>query len=157
MNETLNRALLDEINEAAIWFRARKTRPIWAKEILNGQFVDSLEGSVRIKLGDFVCRGDAGETWPQSAERLLAKYRATEQVDSDGWRKYEPQPDQAGVMAAEVAHPFEIDTDRGRLTGKEGDYLVKDFDEAAARYPKNVWIVDRTLFNATYTLDKAST
>ena len=154
MTDTLNRALLDEVNEAAIWFRARKSRPIWAKEIGDGQFVESLEGSVVIKQGDFLCRGDAGETWPQSAERLLAKYQPTEQLDNDGWRKYEPQPDQAGVMAAEVTHSFAIDTERGRLAGKAGDYLVKDFDDATARYPRHLWIVDRKLFNATYTLDK---
>ena len=148
-----NRVLLDEVNQAAAWFRARKISPIWVKEIPNGQIVESVEGSVRVLEGDFLCRGDGGDLWPQSAKHLLAKYQPTDQLNSEGWTKYEPRLDQAGVLAAQVRHSFAIDTERGRLRGKAGDYLLKDDDDADARYPRRLWIVDRKLFNATYKRD----
>lgn len=34
--------------------------------------------------------------------------------------------------------------------GKAGDYLVKNYTDRDVAYPPDVWIVDQTLFKATY-------
>ena len=38
----------------------------------------------------------------------------------------------------------------GRLTGKAGDYVVKNFRDKDTAHPADVWIVDQALFLATY-------
>jgi len=145
-----NRQLLDEVNRVGSWFHARKTRPIWARKVEREQTVATLEGTERVAAGDFLCRGEAGDVWPQSAEGLEARYVATAEVDADGWRRYEPRADAPGVCAAQVNHPFSVQSDRGRLAGKAGDYVVKDYRDKDVDYPQDVWIVDQELFRATY-------
>lgn len=145
-----NRALLDEVNRAGAWFRARKTRPIWARRVEREQAVETLEGVEKARPGDFLCRGEAGDLWPQSRESLEATYAATDEVDAAGWRRYEPRPDAQGVCAAQVGHPFAVHTSRGRLRGKAGDYVVKRYRDRDVDCPPEVWIVDRELFRATY-------
>ena len=145
-----NRQLLDEVNRARAWFHAKKTRPIWARRVEQERIVKTLEGEEKVSAGDFLCRGEAGEVWPQSAEGLEARYTATDEVDAEGWRRYQPRPDAKGVCAAQVSHPFSVQSGRGRLSGKAGDYVVKDFRDKDVDYPQDVWIVDQELFRATY-------
>ena len=68
----VNTVILDEVNAAATWFHAKKTAPLWAKELEGDQTIETLEGPAEAKAGDFLCRGAAGEFWPQSADRLAA-------------------------------------------------------------------------------------
>lgn len=150
MSENPNQKLLNEVNTANLWFHARKTKPIWAREAVQDEMVETLEGTEAIKAGEFLCRGIAGEVWPQSAERLASKYDATDEVDDDGWRKYAPKPDTAGVMATCIKHNFSVTAKWGTLTGKPGDYLVKDFTDRDVDFPDDVWVVDGELFDATY-------
>jgi hypothetical protein len=145
-----NGPLLDEVAAAGLWFQARKTRPIWARRLDAPQRVRTLEGDEDVPAGTFLCRGEAGDIWPQSAERLSTKYCATDEVAADGWTKYVPNPDAQGVWAARVDRPFEVQASWGKLSGKPGDYLVKDFEYGGVPYPADVWIVDAKLFNATY-------
>jgi hypothetical protein len=53
-------------------------------------------------------------------------------------------------MAARAAHPFEVHASWGKLWGKAGDCLAKNFADRDVPYPDDVWIVDQTLFEATY-------
>jgi hypothetical protein len=145
-----NREFLDEINAAKSWFHAKKTRPIWARRLEQPERVKTLEGEEDVPAGNFLCRGEAGDIWPQTAERLEAKYLSTEEVTDDGWRRYLPHPDNTGVMAARVEHPFAITAKWGELKGKPGDYVVKNYDDRDAPFPEDVWIVDAALFQATY-------
>ena len=145
-----NRQLLDEVNRSGTWFHAKKTRPIWAREVEQEQVVKTLEGEERVPAGNFLCRGEAGDVWPQSRKGLEARYTATGEVDAEGWRRYEPRPDAEGVWAAQVSHPFSVQAAWGRLSGKAGDYVVKNFSDKDAAYPDDVWIVDQELFRATY-------
>lgn len=110
----------------------------------------SLEGDVEAKRGDYVCRGHANEKWVQSEESVKKKYRETDKVDSRGWRCYQPRPDAAGVMAAPVPRAFSVVATWGKLRGKKNDLLVKHHDDRAEKFPEDVWIVDRGLFEATY-------
>jgi hypothetical protein len=132
------------------WFRAKKTRPIFVKQVERAQTVQTLEGSEQVQAGDFLCRGETGLPWPQTAERLRTAYVATNEVDDAGWRRYDPNPDSQGVLAAELPQPCAIHTKWGTLTGKAGDYLVKNYEDRDVPYPGDVWIVDRSVFESTY-------
>lgn len=148
--QSANHKLLDEINRSGRWFHARKTRAIWVKQLAADQTVSTLEGPVQARAGDFLCRGEAGELWPQKVKDLESRYSPTDRVDAEGWRQYAPRPDAEGVMAAQVAHPFEVQAKWGRLAGKAGDYVAKNFRDRAVPYPEDVWVVDQKLFQATY-------
>ncbi len=54
------------------------------------------------------------------------------------------------VLAVSLGRPFEVQATWGKLQGKAGDYLVKDFEDRDTLYPSDVWIVDQKLFAATY-------
>lgn len=148
--DQINRAILDEVNSAGAWFHALKTRPIWAKAVDEDQVVLTLEGEETVKAGQVLCRGEAGDVWPQTAENLAKRYAPTDTIDSAGWRKYMPYPDAQGVMAAVIEHPFTVVTSWGTLSGKPRDLLVKNFTDPQTPYPSDVWIVDAKLFAATY-------
>lgn len=145
-----NAALLDEMNASPAWFHAKKTRPIWTKELTADEQVQTLEGLETVKAGHYLCRGEAGDIWPQTKEQLDKRYTATEETSSDGWTKYNPRADAQGVMAVQVNHAFDVETSWGQLKGKPGDYLVKNFQDRETKYPADVWIVDQKLFGETY-------
>lgn len=150
MTATSNQALLDEANAAGKWFHAKKTRPIWAKRLDAAQTVQTLEGEEQVAAGHYLCRGEAGDIWPQTEETLLKRYAATDEVTPDGWRKYQPHPDSQGVMATPINHPFEVHASWGILSGKAGDFLLKNYQDRDTAYPADVWVVDRGLFGETY-------
>lgn len=145
-----NKSLLDEVKSAGRWFRAKKAKPLWARKLDQDDFVQTLEGTERVSAGDYLCRGPAGEIWPQKATRLESKYTAADEVSADGWRRFDPHPEAEGVLAASMSHSFTVQATWGRLSGKPGDYLVKDFSDRDVAYPADVWIVDRVIFEATY-------
>lgn len=145
-----NRAILEEADSNRLWFHARKTRPIWAKRLDQPQQVQTIEGLEMVPAGTFLCRGEAGDIWPQSLDRLADKYQAAGETDSDGWQKYVPRPDNQGVMAAQIPYAFTVHTTWGELRGKPGDYLIKNYEDRDAPHPSDVWIVDQKLFAATY-------
>lgn len=127
-----------------------KTKAIQARRLDRDETVSTLEGPVKAKAGDFLCRGEAGELWPQSAESLEKRYTATDDLTSDGWRLYAPKADAEGAMAAPVTHAFSVVATWGKLHGKAGDYVLKQFSDRGEPYPQDVWIVDQSLFRATY-------
>ena len=145
-----NGAILQEVNGAGLWFHAKKTRPIWVRLLEHEETVKTLEGEERVPAGNYLCRGEAGDIWPQNKDRVTAKYTLTDEVDEQGWRKCDPKPDTAGVMAAQVPHAFQVQAKWGLLSGKPGDFIVKNFEDRGADYPEDVWIVDQALFEATY-------
>jgi hypothetical protein len=145
-----NATLLDEVDRSGMWFHAKKTRPIWARTVDVDQDVQTLEGTVRVTAGNLLCRGFGDEVWPQKPTEVDKKYTPTDEVDAVGWRKYVPRPDAEGVMAAQVNHPFAVTAPWGRLTGKAGDFVLKNFRDRDVAYPDDVWIVDQTLFRQTY-------
>lgn len=145
-----NQKILAEADAGRLWFHARKTRPIWAKQLDRPQRVQTIEGTEQVPAGTYLCRGEAGDTWPQAPDRLADKYEAIDEIDADGWQKYRPRPDGQGVMAAQIPHAFTVEAQWGLLRGKAGDYLVKNYAYRDVADPKDVWIVDQQLFAATY-------
>ncbi|MEQ1905083.1 MAG: hypothetical protein ABL888_12920 [Pirellulaceae bacterium] len=145
-----NEKILREIDDAGLWFHAKKYRPIWVRLLEKQEAVPTLEGEELVPAGNYVCRGEAGDIWPQSAEKLTAKYELTDELDEQGWRKCHPKPDAAGVVAAQILHAFQVQAEWGTLSGKPGDFIVKNFADRNNPNPTDVWIVDQRLFNATY-------
>lgn len=145
-----NQKLLDEVNQAHLWFHARKVKCLWGKAVPQTQTVTTLEGEITANEGDYLCRGVDGEIWPQQAETLLAKYEAVSEFDNQGWQKFCPRSDDAGVLAAQIRHPFTVNTKRGALAGQPDDYLVKHAADEPVEYPDDVWIVAKTIFKRTY-------
>jgi len=148
--DSRNQKLLDEVNQAQTWFHAKKTRPIWARRLEAAQTVKTIEGEEQVAAGHYLCKGEAGDIWPQTEKDLHKRYIATDEVEADGWRKYQPHPDAQGVLAAQIDHPFQVQATWGKLTGKPGDFLVKNFPDRDTPYPADIWIVDQTLFRQTY-------
>ena len=148
--ESANKALVDEANAAGRWFHAKKTRPIWARRLEAAQTVKTLEGEEQVAAGHYLCKGEAGDIWPQTEQTLLKRYTATDEVDADGWRKYEPHADALGVLATQIDHPFKVQATWGQLTGKPGDFLIKNYQDRETAYPADVWIVNQPLFRQTY-------
>ena len=145
-----NSELLGEVEEAGLWFHAKKTRPIWAKRLEQDETVETLEGEEQVPAGNYLCRGEAGDIWPQTEERLRAKYVMMAEVDEQGWRRWQPKSDAAGVMATQIPHPFEVHAEWGLLSGKKDDFLLKNYEDRDNEAPTDVWIVDQELFEATY-------
>lgn len=145
-----NAEILDEVNKAEAWFHAKRIRPIWAKKFDKDQTVKTIEGIEKVKAGDYLCRGEANDIWPQTAKRLDEKYQKTKETDAEGWVKYIPRPDDQGVLATQVKHAFAVQATWGVLSGKAGDYIIKNFKDREVPYPEDVWIVDQKLFHATY-------
>ena len=86
-----NEALLKEVEAAGLWFHAMKTRPISVKRLEKAETVQTLEGSEQVPAGAYLCRGEAGDIWPQTEERLTAKYDMTDDIDEQGWRPLRSQ------------------------------------------------------------------
>ena len=122
----------------------------FARKLEQDETVETLEGPVEAKAGAYLCRGEVGEPWPQSAKSLHERYLETDDVDTEGWRIFTPRPDAEGVLAARIDHPFTVQATWGRLSGKSGDYLLKKSADRDVADPEDVWIVDSTLFQATY-------
>lgn len=145
-----NQQLLDELNAGRRWFFARKTHPIHARRLTDPHEIETVEGPVHVEAGNYLCRGVENELWPQSGETLNAKYAPSGEVDEAGWQLYLPLPEASGVQAAQISHPFFVDSAWGTLHGKPGDYLVKHDSDADTDYPDDLWIVSQHLFHSTY-------
>jgi hypothetical protein len=150
MVDSKNKQLLDRLNLDGAWVHAKKKRPIWAKLIESQQEIATLEGTVNASTGDYLCRGENGEIWPQKAARLAENYEAQKVVDADDWRLYMPKREAKGVMAAIVPHTFVVYTQRGEFNGKAGDYVLKNYEDKETEYPDKIWVVDQELFAKTY-------
>lgn len=126
-------------------FLARKNKGCKAKKLEQDMTIDTLEGEVSAKAGDWLCKGVAGEPWPQKEEKLFATYDQTSAPDAEGWVEFSPKPDSEAVQAAQIDHPFQVIASWGTLAGKAGDYVVHRPGDTT-----DVWIVDKGLFEATY-------
>ena len=54
MHTSPNAEILDEMNQAGAWFRARKVAPIWARQVDKDETVKTIEGTEQVKAGDFL-------------------------------------------------------------------------------------------------------
>lgn len=132
-------------------FETRKTKSIWAKRITAQQEVATLEGRLLVQPDDYLCKGIAGEHWPQKYSKLLDKYSPTDEIDSEGWQRFDPKPHATAALAAQVAFDFRVAAHWGELTGKANDYVVRSKLD-----PTDIWIVDKAIFEASYEPQEAA-
>lgn len=130
---------------------ARKTKPIWAKRLDRDQTIETIEGPIQAKAGNYLCRGVVGEFWAQAESKLREKYSPCDEMDAEGWQRFDPQPDAPPVEATEVDEPFQVDSHFGRLNGNAGDYVVRSTTDRS-----DVWIVAKSIFEASYVIEPAS-
>ena len=146
--------------------RATKTRPIWAKHVQNilcDNFVlsklllSTIEADQMLKSTSIVCRGEAGDVWQQTPEKLLAKYTVTG-IDAEGWLVCSPKPDnEVYCYVTSEGGPgtlgFSVIAQWGEKQA-DGTFLqFGDFGDVVCRSltdPADVWIVQRQLFDSTY-------
>ncbi len=59
------------------WKEYRKTATVMAKQMDEDFEVETLEGTMKGKAGDYLCRGPAGEEWPIKKEIFESTYVLT--------------------------------------------------------------------------------
>lgn len=126
---------------------AKKTRSLWARLLTAEQPVETLEGTLLARAGEYLCRGIAEEYWPQSTERLLTQYVPSGVRDAQGYGRFDPRADIPPVEATSVECAFQVESPRGRLTGRPGDYVVRSSTD-----PRDLWVVAQAIFHASYEL-----
>ncbi len=142
-----NGQLLPELK--ARLFEARKWKSIWAKRVEVQQEIETLEGRLIAGPDDFLCRGIVGEYWPQKFQKVLDKYLPSDEIDAEGWQRFDPRPETAPVEAAQVETAFRLIAHWGELNGKANDYVVRSTTD-----PTDIWIVDKAIFEASYDVQK---
>jgi len=167
-----NRAVLERADDLAMdfvlcnkgnsaWLEATKTKPMLAIELKEDRIVESIEGPLQAKAGQMLCVGAGGEYWVQKAEAVAKKYNNAGQDDSQlsdkqkeemkkgGYSIYTPKPDRK-VLTMQMPEQFAAEASWGTLKGKAGDDLVMPIEDVHNTDPKDVWIVDKKLSEATY-------
>ncbi len=145
--------LLSQVNNSNLWVHYKKTKPLWAKELLTQETVVTHEGEITYNVGDYLCKGPAGDIWGQQAESLYKKYDPApdSKPDKDGWNIFIPKPDASGVMAAQIDHNFSVEHPIwGTFVGKAGSYLAKSYEDKDTKFPENIWIVKKEIFESNY-------
>ena len=129
------------MNARGEWFEARRTQGLWAKRLEADTEVQSKEGPLEAKAGDYLCRGVEGELWPQSEASLGSKYVSTERVDAEGFRYFDVK-DTPGthVLAAPIREEtVSLSTAWGEMTGAAGDLLVKRVSDGSGQVVEEFW------------------
>jgi len=166
---------LEWIRDNHTWRRATKTKPIWARPVekdeLGKAFQTADQAVEHAKEGYWLCVGVAGEPWFQKREKIDAKYDRTgdeqKQFDFDkqprSYHVYKPKEGNrnwvAQVKGTWKGAPIEgfsirpgYDMDHP-LSSPAGGYVVKnDVADPYEDSPKDVWLVQESLFNSTYEL-----
>ena len=127
-----------------------KDASVWIKPILSFHKVKTLEGLISSEKGDFLCKGIEEEQWVIKKEDLLRRYKPTGTIDGE-WMEYQPNPDACELWARELEEKTEIETTFGILSGRKGDYLLKETVTGNVE-PLSYWIIKRSIFLKTYTI-----
>jgi hypothetical protein len=159
------------IAEHRAWRPARKTKPIWARPVASEEIGKEFQTADHVKEvareGTWLCVGIAGEPWFQSRDKIEAKYRPSGEESrkfdfdkaSRQYRIYKPKPSTrnwvAQVKGSEI-EGFSIrpgyDPQRP-LYSPAGGYVVRDdVPDPYRAPPKDVWLVQQSLFDSTYEL-----
>jgi hypothetical protein len=157
------------IGENRAWRRARKTRPIWARPVepdeVGREFQTADHVKEKARAGAWLCVGVAGEPWFQSLEKIEGKYERdgteakTFEFDkkSRTYWKYKPkgtvrnwvaQVQGPGIAGFTIRPGYDP---KRPLYSPVGGYVVKDDVKDPYRdNPKDIWLVQQSLFESTY-------
>jgi len=127
----------------AHWFPVTRKGAIYCAEATKTTVLTpSPKVEVPVSQGEWVCRYNLNSTeiFVLSRSELEQDYRSTAIIRGK-WQKWVPNPTQT-FQATQMKFDFRI-TGLG-LSGKAGDFVVKDEDD------ERTWILTRTSFNKTY-------
>ncbi len=142
-----------------LWRKAKKTKGIIARELERDYIINSMEGKLKAKKGQFLCRGiKTNDYWVQERNSLEKKYNYSgdflervfygDEIYED-FKIYTPKED-CIVIAVQINIFFEVQASWGKLKGKKYDYLLMPIEDAFNPNPSDIWIVDKKLFESTY-------
>jgi hypothetical protein len=157
------------IDEHRAWKLARKTRPVWVRDVTPGEVGKEFLTADHVKEvareGVWLCVGIAGEPWFQSREKVEAKYEPDGEEDRKfdfdakphTYRRYKPKGTIRNWVARVEGPGIEgfsvrpgYDPERP-LYSPAGGYVVKDdVKDPYTEAPKDVWLVQQALFESTY-------
>ena len=162
---------LQWIADNKAWRLARKNKPIWARPVEPGEVGREFQTADHVKekarAGYWICVGVAGEPWFQDRERLDAKYEPdaheTKMFGFDrrprAYRQYRPngtvrnwvaQVKGPGIAGFYVRPGYDPEHP---LYSPAGGYVVKDdVPDPYRDKPKDVWLVQQSLFESMYEL-----
>lgn len=161
------------IREQQAWRRARKTKPIWARELdadeIGAEFSTADHAIELGREGFLLCVGVAGEPWFQKPANVQAKYDLTEderkQYSFDAlpriYHRFEPK-ENVRNWAAQVAGPgiegFFIrpnyDMDHPLYSPAGGYVVTVDAEDPYAISLDDVWLIQQALFESTYEMEE---
>ena len=162
---------LNWINQHRAWRLARKTKPMWVREVgpdeADKEFQTADRAIEKPKPGHLLCVGVAGEPWFQKAERVATRFELVGEeqrqfsFDSEPqtYRIYRPK-ESTRNWAARVADPsiagFTVRPNydvEHPLYSPSGGFVVRDYcDDPYSANPDDVWLVQEPLFLSTYEL-----
>ena len=145
------------------WKKATKTKEMFARKLEKDVIINSIEGELNAKSGQYLCRGFGGEFWVQKEtnvfkkyddkgkfpETIKVKYADGEIMAYSDFHLFKRKPDRA-VLVCQVPNNFTVNASWGVLNGKKKDFLIKPFEDGLDPNPQDVWLVDKDLFEATY-------
>lgn len=162
------------------WHKAKKTKPLWAKpmasffnntEILKFLSLKTIEGPAEIRIESMLCRGEAGDVWQQSLEKLETKY-VEEFHDATGWVKYVPIPSnrieffevtadigdgyiqaQWGTPVKDILEEFDQSLYTTITKPSETFFQKAKIGDIIARNPSDtgdLWVIDKSIWKNTY-------
>jgi hypothetical protein len=160
---------LEWINKNRAWQRAKKTKPMWARPVLQEElgreFQTADQAVERAQEGYWLCVGVAGEPWFQKPARIEAKFahlrdetkRFAFDSEPKSYGVYQPKENLAnwvaqvkgpGIAGFYIRPNYDVDHP---LYAPAGGYVVKDGVLDPYRDGANdVWLVQEGIFNSTY-------
>lgn len=159
------------VSKIVDWKTASKTQSILVKH-MSGVFnnindaahflLHTVEGNEPININCVLCVGHAGEAWQMSTDRLESAYKFNELIDQSGWHGYSPRPE-SFVYTAEVTYDLSDLHNSFYIIGKYGERNLTTGEDncqygtpgdmicRSSTDPTDVWVVNRKIFDATYT------
>lgn len=161
------------IRDHRAWRRARKTEPIWARELDEaevGKEFATADHAVEVgRKGYWLCVGVAGEPWFQKPANVEAKYKLAGEEGRHfsfddaprTYRRFEPKHD-ARNWAAQINDSHiegffirpNYDLEHPLYSPRGGYVVTADVDDPYAISLDDVWLVQQPLFEKTYEMEK---
>ncbi|HET6882999.1 MAG TPA: hypothetical protein VFI31_22715 [Pirellulales bacterium] len=161
------------IREHRAWRHARKTKPIWARELepddIGKELTTADHANEVAREGYWLCVGVAEEPWFQKPAKVEEKYDLAGEEEKQftfdsAPRKYRVFKPKEGVRnwVAQIAAPgiegFYIrpgyDMDRPLYSPAGGYVVTGDVADPYTAQLDDVWLVQQPLFESTYEIDR---
>jgi hypothetical protein len=160
------------IGEHRAWRHARKTKPIWARDVEPGEigkaFTTADHADEVAREGYWLCVGVAGEPWFQKPAKVEEKYdeagdeekKFAFDTTAHKYRIFKPKPGTRNWVAQVQGQGIEgfyirpgYDKDRPLYSPAGGYVVTGDVDDPYTAAFDDVWLVQQPLFESTYELE----